>query len=81
MLSDVSGFTQSSTPDDELPAASTNGPGRIGPGIQGHGASLRSPPGLAFSRTRGSSGSGSGFGSGSGSSVHSGGGTGPTSPV
>ena len=91
MLSDVSGFTQSSTPDDDLaaPAPHTNGPGRFVPGLHvGQVATLRGPPGLSLARTRGSSGSGSAFGSGSGSSVDSGAGSAgpgstrdPTSPV
>jgi ubiquitination network signaling protein AcrB len=87
MLSDVSGFTQSSAADEETGINGIAGTDVHHGQVVGSGPVLRGPPGFAFARGRGSPGSGSGgsmVGSGSGSSVHSGTGTGsagPTSPV
>ncbi|KAK1756944.1 hypothetical protein QBC47DRAFT_378112 [Echria macrotheca] len=91
MLSDVSGFTQS-TDEDEHVGNGHAVPGVIGPPSRSHshrnpfgapGMPVRGPPGFNFTRQRsdGTAGSGSGSGSGSGfvsgrSSVRSGSGSG-----
>ncbi len=86
MLSDVSGFTQSSTADDDTmaPVGGTAGNGSQSPSAFGttgapvagqasQAGTIRRPPSFIFTRNRGSSGSGSG--SGSALSVRSGSGS------